>query len=230
LTCKLLIMTVSVENFVKAIYTQSNISGGITKLSTIAGILNISKAAATDMARKTSLKNLVNYTKYKPLSLTSEGNKLALNVIRKHRLWESFLYKTLDLSLHEIHREAEVLEHLTSDFLTDKIDDFLGNPSVDPHGDPIPTVDGKEKNDESQFQLSEAKEENAYEICRLYGSEKEFFDFCTSNHINIGSKIYVKKQYESNEMTEIKINENILLLNEVFTNVIYVKQLKKKLK
>jgi DtxR family Mn-dependent transcriptional regulator len=217
-------MTVSVENFVKTIYIQGKISGGNTKLSTIAGLLSISKAAATDMARKMALKNLVNYTKYKPLALTSAGKKLALSVIRKHRLWESFLYKTLNLSLHEIHREAEVLEHLTSDFLTDRIDDFLGNPTTDPHGDPIPTIDGREKRDESHFLLSEAKEGNTYEICRLHGTEEEFFNFCTSNHINIGSNIHVAKQYETNKMTEIKINDNILLLNEVFTNVIYIKE------
>jgi DtxR family Mn-dependent transcriptional regulator len=85
-------MTVSVENFVKTIYIQGKISGGNTKLSTIAGLLSISKAAATDMARKMALKNLVNYTKYKPLALTSAGKKLALSVIRKHRLWGIFFY------------------------------------------------------------------------------------------------------------------------------------------
>ena len=216
-------MTISIENFVKAVYKQSNLSGADTKLSTIAGMLNISNAAATDMARKLSGRQLVNYTKYKPLSLTATGNELALNVIRKHRLWESFLHQTLNLSLHEIHREAEALEHLTSDFLADKIDNFLGNPATDPHGDPIPENNGTEKTDESQQLLSEVNAGNSYEICRLYSSEKDFFDFCSSNHIAIGSSIWVEKQYESNKMTEIKIDQNKLLLNEVFTSVIYVK-------
>ena len=75
-------MTVSIENYVKAIYTQSNLLGADAKLGTVARLLNISNAAATDMARKLSAKNLVNYTKYQPLTLTKEGNKLALNVIR----------------------------------------------------------------------------------------------------------------------------------------------------
>jgi DtxR family Mn-dependent transcriptional regulator len=218
-------MTISIENFVKAVYKQSNLSGADTKLSTIAGMLNISNAAATDMARKLSGRQLVNYTKYKPLSLTATGNELALNVIRKHRLWESFLHQTLNLSLHEIHREAEALEHLTSDFLADKIDNFLGNPATDPHGDPIPENNGTEKTDESQQLLSEVNAGNSYEVCRLYSSEKDFFDFCASNHIAIGASIWVEKQYESNKMTEIKIDQNKLLLNEVFTGVIYVKQM-----
>ena len=219
-------MTVSIENFVKTIYKESKIHQGETKLSTLAGILNVTNAAATDMARKLAEKNLVNYTKYKPLTLTRKGNDLALNVIRKHRLWELFLYKTLNLSLHEIHREAEHLEHLTSDFLADRIDAYLGNPTTDPHGDPIPALNGEEAKDDSHILLSEATSGNRYKICRLFSSEKDFFDFCSSNQIAIGSNIWVEKQYHTQKMTEITINRNKILLNDMFTNVIYVKQIK----
>lgn len=216
-------MSISVENFIKTIYKQSVLFSGDTKLSTIAGLLNITNAAATDMARKLAEKKLVNYTKYKPLSLTTSGNNLALNVIRKHRLWESFLHQTLELSLHEIHNEAELLEHFTSDFLADKIEHFLGSPVVDPHGDPIPASDGKMIYDDSQL-LSEAKAGNTYKISRLFSSEKDFFDFCKANHIAVGSDIWVEKQYASTKMTEIKINQNKILLNDLFTNVIFVKK------
>lgn len=218
-------MTVSIENFLKAIYRQSKLSVADTRLSTIAGLLNITNAATTDMARNLAKKNLVNYTKYKPLSLTAKGLNMALNVIRKHRLWESFLYKTLNLSLHEIHREAEQLEHQTSDFLAEKIENYLGYPAIDPHGDPIPALNGEIKSGSSQILLSEAEEGNMYEISRLFSSEKDFFDFCMSNHIAIGSNIWVEKQYSSNRMTEVKINQNKILLNEDFTNIIYVKQI-----
>jgi DtxR family Mn-dependent transcriptional regulator len=220
-------MTVSVENFIKIIYKQGKQSSADTRLSTIAGLLNITNAAATDMARKLAIKKLVNYIKYKPLTLTPSGNHLALSVIRKHRLWESFLYKTLNLSLHEIHAEAEQLEHFTSDFLADKIENYLGNPVTDPHGDPIPSFNGEIKTDNSQMRLSEADAGYTYEISRLFSSEKDFFDFCTSNHITIGSNIWVEKQYDSNKMTEIKINENKILLNESFSTIIYVKQIEK---
>jgi len=169
---------------------------------------------------------LVNYTKYKPLSLTENGLSMALNVIRKHRLWESFLHKTLELSLHEIHREAEKLEHQTSDFLAEKIETYLGCPSIDPHGDPIPKINGMIESDNAQILLSEAEEGNGYVISRLFSSEKDFFDFCSSNHIAIGSDIWVEKQYRSTGMTEVKINQNKILLNEDFANVIYVNQTK----
>ena len=218
-------MTISIENFIKAIYKQNILTGADTKLSTLAGLLKVTNAAATDMAKKLAGKELVYYTKYKPLSLTTKGKELALNVIRKHRLWESFLYQTLGLSLHEIHREAELLEHLTTDFLADKIDDYLGNPSTDPHGDPIPTLTGEMVNENSQLLLSQAQAGKDYEISRLYSSEKDFFDFCTSNHLVVGATIWVERQYVSNKMTEIIMDQNIILLNEEFTNVIFVKAL-----
>jgi DtxR family Mn-dependent transcriptional regulator len=216
-------MTISVENFVKVIYKQSLLSEADTRLSTIAGILNISNAAATDMARKLAVRQLVNYTKYKPLTLAEKGMELALNVLRKHRLWESFLYKTLNLSLHQIHIEAEQLEHLTSDYLANQIDNYLGNPSTDPHGDPIPAFNGYIEADQSQTRLSKAKTGSHYTIARLSGSEKDFFEFCTSNGLLIGSTIWVEKQYVSPKMTEIKTNKKKILLNENFTNIIFVK-------
>ncbi len=216
-------MSVSIENFVKVIYIQYQLTGSGTRPGTLARLLSITNAAATDMARKLSAKNLVNYTKYKELSLTPKGKKLALNIIRRHRIWESYLYNTLKLSLHEIHREAEELEHHASDFLIDKIYDFLGRPSKDPHGDPIPDKQGVISSGIHNKPLSEAKPQNVYEISRLSGSDKEFFDFCNSNHLNIGAKLEVKKQYLQNKMTEIEINRTKILLNEEFTNAIHVK-------
>ena len=108
-------MSISIENFVKAIYLQEQRMGEDTRPGTLAKLLNISNAATTDMARSLAQKNLVNYTKYQKLTLTPEGEKLALSILRKHRLWEAFLSQTLNLSLNEIHKEAELLEHATSD-------------------------------------------------------------------------------------------------------------------
>lgn len=221
-------MSVSTENFLKVIYMQQKLISANIKLGKIAAVLNITNAAATDMAKKLAARKLVNYTKYKPLTLTQKGNEIALNVIRKHRLWESFLYETLNLSLHEIHREAEILEHLTSDFLADKISKYLGNPSTDPHGDPIPAINGKIIPDKTQLLLSEASAGHNYTVCRLSGIEEEFFDFCSSNHITVGSIIWIAKQYSVNKMTEIKIKTDKILLNYEFANLIYVKQVQNK--
>ena len=133
-------MSVAIENFVKAIYNNEKHDIANTKPGNIASKLGISSAAATDMAKKLDTKGLLNYEKYQKLRLTKKGEKMALNVVRKHRLWEAFLHKTFDMSLHKIHREAELLEHETSDFLAEKISAYLGNPKFDPHGDPIPNA------------------------------------------------------------------------------------------
>ncbi len=218
-------MSVSIENFIKVVYKQSQLPIKETRLGTLAKLQNISNAAATDMARKLALKGFVKYQKYKPLELTKSGRELALKVLRKHRLWESFLYQTLKLSLHEIHCEAENLEHQTSDFLADKIEEYLKYPSIDPHGDPIPTLNGKVEVNDIQLALSQTQTGYEYKIQRLNSSDKGVLDFCEENKIEIGETIYVQRQFESSRMTEILINQKNMLLNEMFTQIIFVKQL-----
>ena len=215
-------MSISIENFVKAIYLQEQRMGEDTRPGTLAKLLNISNAATTDMARSLAQKNLVNYTKYQKLTLTPEGEKLALSILRKHRLWEAFLSQTLNLSLNEIHKEAELLEHATSDFLSDKIDEYLNYPAADPHGDPIPCSSGKEIPITNAIILSEAEIGKEYSIVRLFSSNPDFFDFCTSHNIAIGTTVRVEKNFEEMKMMEVSIGEKQLLLNEEFTNIIYV--------
>ncbi|WGD35667.1 metal-dependent transcriptional regulator [Olleya sp. YS] len=217
-------MSVATENFVKAIYKSKVNDVTNTKPGNIAKLLGVSNAAATDMAKNLAAKNLINYEKYKALELTSEGEKLALKVIRKHRLWEAFLHKTFDMSLHEIHREAELLEHETSDFLANKISAYLGNPKFDPHGDPIPNGNGEITTQDTSIALSKTKEDCTYIISRLMSDDKEFFDFCASNYIKYGNEIKVIKQFQKNKMTQIQINSNTILLNEEFSKIIYVNE------
>lgn len=215
-------MSISIENFVKAIYLQEQKMGEDTRPGTLAKLLNISNAATTDMARSLAQKELVNYARYQQLSLTSDGRKLALKILRKHRLWEAFLSKTLNLSLHEIHEEAERLEHATSDFLADKIDEYLNYPAADPHGDPIPCSNSIETPKANAIVLSEAEIGKEYHIIRLFSSSPDFFDFCASNNIAIGVSLKVEKVFEEMNMIEISIDEKKLLLNEQFTNIIYI--------
>ena len=220
------IVSIATGNFIKAIYKFEHREGRDTRPGSIAKELGITNAAATDMARKLSLKNLVDYQKYKKLQLTPEGMKMALSIIRKHRLWETFLHQVFGLTMHEIHREAEMLEHLTSDFLADKMSLFLGNPTFDPHGDPIPDEQGILLSNDDWVTLSLAEPGKEYEICRLSGSDKEFFDFCLTNRLMVNSNLFVKKQYIKNKMTEIELNKVKLLLNSELTKLIYVKNAK----
>lgn len=215
-------MSISIENFVKAIYLQEQRQGEDTRPGTLAKLLNISNAATTDMARSLAQKNLVNYVKYQKLSLTPKGKELALSILRKHRLWEAFLSKTLNLSLHEIHKEAELLEHATSDFLANKIDEYLNYPVADPHGDPIPCSNGEKNLQNNAIVLSAAQIGQEYTIVRLFSSNLDFFDFCTANNIEIGTSVRLEKRFEGMNMIEVSIGEKHLLLNEEFTNIIYV--------
>ena len=217
-------MSVAVENFVKTIYKNKHQEHKDTKPGTIARKLGISNAAATDMSKKLAEKGLLKYEKYQELQLTEAGSKMALSVIRKHRLWESFLFKLFDMSLHDIHREAELLEHETSDFLTEKISEYLGNPQFDPHGDPIPNAQGEITTEDTSIALSEAKEGKNYIISRLMSDDKEFFDFCAQNGLKYGNSITVVKQFSNNKMTQLTINANTILLNQDFTTIIYVNE------
>lgn len=217
-------MSVAIENFVKAIYNNNIQDHHDTKPGNIAKKLGISNAAATDMAKKLASKDLLKYEKYQALQLTEAGTKMALNVVRKHRLWEAFLFKLFDMSLHEIHREAELLEHETSDFLANKISAYLGNPKFDPHGDPIPNERGEITTEDHSISLSNAEEGKSYIISRLMSDDKEFFDFCALNGLKYGNAIVVTKQFSKNKMTQITIKTNTILLNEDFTNIIYVNE------
>lgn len=218
-------MSVAIENFVKAIYKNDNNDSNDTKPGNIAKKLGISNAAATDMAKKLASKNLLQYEKYQALQLTDEGTKMALNVIRKHRLWEALLFKLFDMSLHEIHRESELLEHATSNFLADRISEYLGNPKFDPHGDPIPNANGEITTTDTSIALSNTQEGKTYVISRLMSDDKEFFDFCALNGLKYGNPILVCKQFSKNKMTQITINNNNIVLNEDFTNIIYVNEI-----
>ncbi|WP_299114006.1 metal-dependent transcriptional regulator [uncultured Winogradskyella sp.] len=218
-------MSVAIENFVKAIYNNENHDITDTKPGNIASKLGISSAAATDMAKKLDAKGLLNYEKYQALRLTKKGEKMALNVVRKHRLWEALLHQMFDMSLHEIHREAELLEHETSDFLAEKISEYLGHPKFDPHGDPIPNADGEITTKDTSIALINAEENTEYIVSRLMSTDKEFFEFCALNGIKYGNKIAVKKQFQNSKMTQITIHSNTIVLNQDFTQIIYVNEI-----
>jgi DtxR family Mn-dependent transcriptional regulator len=220
------LISVATENFLKTVYTLGNSIGKNTRPGTVARELGITNAAATDMARKLSAKNLLDYTKYRELKLTSEGEKMALGVIRKHRLWETFLHRVFGLSMHEIHREAEQLEHFTSDFLTEKLSLFLGHPTTDPHGDPIPDASGVFNNGNTEvLPLSQATEGEKYTVSRLQGSDKEYFDFCQQNDLKVNSVIRIINRYPNNRMTEVEVKKRKLLLHEDLTSTITVSKM-----
>ncbi len=129
------------QDYLKAIYKLSHNNQAVSTNS-IAERLKTKASSATDMMQKLSDKNLVNYVKYQGVTLTENGKQIALNIVRKHRLWEYFLVNKLNFNWDEIHEIAEQLEHIHSQKLIDKLDEHLGFPKFDPHGDPIPDKNG----------------------------------------------------------------------------------------
>ena len=136
-------LTFTEENYIKSIYAlqQRNASGEVS-VNEIAERVQTKPATVTDMLRKLSDKELIHYEKYKKVKLSPSGMQHALQIVRKHRLWETFLHHTLHFSWDEVHEVAEQLEHIHSQKLIAQLDEFLGFPKFDPHGDPIPTASG----------------------------------------------------------------------------------------
>ncbi len=131
------------ENYLKTIFHLSEKSDAPVATNSISEVMGNKAASVTDMLRKLAEKGLINYVKYQGVSLTKKGRETAIAIIRKHRLWEVFLVEKLGFKWDEVHEIAEELEHIKAPELVDRLDEFLGHPTHDPHGDPIPNSRGE---------------------------------------------------------------------------------------
>jgi DtxR family transcriptional regulator, Mn-dependent transcriptional regulator len=171
--------------------------------NSIAQLMGIKPSAVTDMLRKMSDKQLINYEKYQGVTLTEKGKKAALLVIRKHRLWEVFLVKTLEFKWDEVHEVAEQLEHVNSDQLIERLDKFLNYPNIDPHGDLIPNKDGVFLKT-SYRKLSTVKR-GEVELMRIEDTSLNFLGYLDKIGLTIGSKIEVVEVFEYDNSLSITI-------------------------
>lgn len=173
--------SLTVENYIKAIYQLGLAHGGqAVTTGQLATALGVSPGTVTSMLKTLSESALAEYQPYTGVSLTAAGQVLALRVIRRHRLIEVFLARTLEMTWDEVHEEAEHMEHAVSDLLVDRIDKFLGYPSVDPHGDPIPRADGTLLNAEAK-NLAETGPGQRFKITRVLDQSPEFLRFLTNS-------------------------------------------------
>ena len=131
------------ENYLKAIFQMLEEKGIKASTNAIAEHMDTAPSSVSDMIRKLAEKKLIHYEKYRGVTLTEDGRRIAVNIVRKHRLWEVFLVEKLDYKWNEVHDIAEQLEHIQSEDLVDRLEKFLGYPKVDPHGDPIPNYKGE---------------------------------------------------------------------------------------
>lgn len=181
-------MTFSEENYLKTIYHLTSGNESAVSTNAIAEKMETKASSVTDMLKKLSEKDLVNYKKYQGVSLTENGKLAAKMIVRKHRLWEVFLVEKLDFSWDEVHDIAEQLEHIKSEKLINKLDDFLGNPTEDPHGDPIPDANGRIIKIEKQL-LSELQENQTGICVGVKDTSPEFLKYLDKQEISLGSEI-----------------------------------------
>ena len=211
------------ENYLKAIYKIAESGDGYITTNDIAGRMKTTAASVTDMLKKLSRKKLIRYKKYHGLTLTESGRKIALSIIRKHRLWEMFLVKTLKFKWDEVHEVAEQLEHIRSEKLIQHIDKFLRFPKVDPHGDPIPDMNGKFiLSKEQSFSLSDGKQDNTYVMNGVIDHSNSFLQLLDKSGIRLGSKIKVRDVQPYDKSLSILLNgkKKLFLSNQIAKNIL----------
>ncbi len=192
------------ENYLKALYSLTTTDLPEANTNLIAEHLSTKASSVTDMAKRLADKNLVNYTPYKGLSLSESGRSIALQVIRKHRLWESFLVDTLGFGWDEVHDIAEQLEHIQSEALTDKLDAFLGYPKFDPHGDPIPDKYGNVAKQHSIL-LANVQLNKLCVIVGVKDSSSTFLKYLEAQGLILGTTLMVIDRFEFDQSLQLEI-------------------------
>jgi DtxR family Mn-dependent transcriptional regulator len=214
-------MTISEENYIKVIYHLSLVSPKGVNTNAIAGMLETKASSVTDMLKKLSDKELVAYQKYQGVTLTENGFLSAKMIVRKHRLWEVFLVEKLGFAWDEVHEIAEELEHIKSEALIDKLDEFLGFPDFDPHGDPIPNRNGVIKKI-TKLLLSEADLNKEYQCVGVKDSSSEFLKYLDKQKIALGSLLIVKEKESFDDTLTVEINSKEFTLSNKIANNLYV--------
>ena len=212
-------MTFSEENYLKTIYHLTTVLDTEVSTNAIAEKMETKASSVTDMLRKLAEKNLVNYKKYQGVSLTENGKLTAKMIVRKHRLWEVFLVEKLDFSWDEVHEVAEQLEHIKSEQLINKLDNFLGNPTEDPHGDPIPDAQGRIIKTDKQL-LSDLGVNQTGICVGVKDSSSEFLKYLDKQEIALGSKIEIISKETFDSSTKIRVNtQEMTISNKIATNL-----------
>lgn len=213
----------SEENYIKAIYHLEIVSNKGISTNAIAKKLETKASSVTDMVKKLSEKEVIIYKKYQGVTLTDFGKKTAANIVRKHRLWEVFLVEKLNFSWDEVHDVAEQLEHIKSAKLVKQLDAFLGFPTHDPHGDPIPDTDGNLKIVEKSLLSTLVKNESG--ICvGVKDSSSEFLQFLDKKGITLGKQIKVVEKEDFDDSLSIIIDEKKLSISNKIANNLYIKK------
>lgn len=193
----------SEENYIKSIYYLQEKTEKVNT-NTLAAFLDTSAASITDMLKKLKSKKLLEYKKYYGFKLNAAGNKEALKIIRRHRLWEFFLVEKLGMEWEKVHEIAEELEHVSSIDLISRLDQFLGKPKIDPHGDPIPDEKGIMPVLKQTALKDLPVKQNAV-VSSVSNQTPEMMEMLNYYGIKIGSSIKILKSFVFDGSLQIKI-------------------------
>ena len=214
-------MTLSEENYLKTIFLLYDERKTEVTTTAIADLLYTKASSVTDMLKKLSDKGLINYRKYQGVTLTPKGTQKAIQIVRKHRLWEVFLVEKLNFSWDEVHEIAEELEHIQSDKLISRLDAFLGFPERDPHGDPIPNEQGVFTTTIKTL-LSELNDGDKGVCIAVKNTSKEFLVYLNKVGIALENEIeIISKEPFDNSMT-VLVNDQKVNLSAIVCRNIYV--------
>ena len=202
----------SEEDYLKALY-HLEMDFDAVSTNSIADYLEMKPSSVTDMLKKLADKKFINYQKYKGTSLTKKGKLIALSIIRKHRLWETFLVEKLGFGWDQVHIIAEQLEHIKSEELIENLDNFLGNPKYDPHGDPIPNKDG-EIEKMNQKLLVELKASQKGIITGVKKGTASLLNYLDKEKVKLGDSIKVIEILEFDGTYIVEINKRKLTFSE----------------
>ncbi len=210
----------TIENYLKTIYNLSQDNKYVVGNLKLAQKLNIKPSSVTESLRKLHELKYVIYEKSYGTRLTSAGAKMALSIVRRHRIWETYLAKELGFGWDEVHEIAEELEHVQNDKLIRKLSEILGNPNYDPHGDPIPDEKGKFK--KSNFMnLSEVKAGNHYKVMGVSDHSPVFLKYLERNKLIIGAGIFIKSIEEFDGSLLVQCgNKELIISPKVSENII----------
>jgi DtxR family transcriptional regulator, Mn-dependent transcriptional regulator len=218
-----ILTTQTEENYLKAIFKIAEREEGKAVLTNaIAAAMNTAAASVTDMLKRLAEKQLISYEKYRGVNLTDDGHQLATMLIRKHRLWETFLVKKLGFPWEQVHELAEQLEHIQGDALTARLDQFLGYPRFDPHGDPIPDANGRwEPLD--QIPLAAVEPGERGKVSNVGDDSSVFLQYLNQLGLALGSEIEVLERFAYDNSIKVRIGVTEAVLSEKVCQNLYVK-------
>ena len=210
----------TIEDYLRAIYRVEEREGNVTNAA-LSRELAVSAAAATEMVKKMAEMELVEYRKYYGARMTARGERLAIAITRRHRLWEVFLIESLDFAWDQVHALADQLEHIGSEELIDRLDDFLGNPIHDPHGDPIPTKEGIIPQ-RDLIPLTAMKPGRIGAVARVSDEYPELLRYAASLGLEIGTMVQVLEHIGFDGSVRLTAGEKEAVVSEKLAGSIFI--------